>query len=208
MSKDTFLIGLTGSMGMGKSTTAQMFRDADVPVWDADAAVHQIYGQGGAAVQPLEQIRPQAVIDGAIDRNQLKQWIAEDSEALRQIEAVVHPLIARDRETFLAGLETDIAVLDIPLLLEGGLDRLVDLVLVVSVPPEVQRARILARNTMDLPMLETILAKQMPDSEKRARADRVIETLDIEATRKAVHDLLEEIRNNARDRARHRDYRA
>ncbi len=197
MSKGPFLIGLTGSMGMGKSTTAQMFRDAGVPVWDADAAVHELYGKNGAAVEPLARLRPQAQVNGAIDRVQLKQWIAEDIEALRQIEAIVHPLVTRDREAFLADLDTDIAVLDIPLLLERGTEDLVDLVLVVSAPPEIQKARILERGTMDLAMLETILAQQMPDSEKRARADRVIETIDKESTREAVQRLLEEIRNNA-----------
>ncbi len=197
MSKGPFLIGLTGSMGMGKSTTAQMFRDAGVPVWDADAAVHELYGKNGAAVEPLARLRPQAQVNGSIDRVQLKQWIAEDIEALRQIEAIVHPLVTRDREAFLADLDTDIAVLDIPLLLERGTEDLVDLVLVVSAPPEIQKARILERGTMDLAMLETILAQQMPDSEKRARADRVIETIDKESTREAVQRLLEEIRNNA-----------
>jgi len=197
VSKGPFLIGLTGSMGMGKSTTAQMFRDAGVPVWDADAAVHELYGKNGAAVEPLARLRPQAQVNGSIDRVQLKQWIAEDIEALRQIEAIVHPLVTRDREAFLADLDTDIAVLDIPLLLERGTEDLVDLVLVVSAPPEIQKARILERGTMDLAMLETILAQQMPDSEKRARADRVIETIDKESTREAVQRLLEEIRNNA-----------
>ena len=197
MSARRFLIGLTGSMGMGKSTTAQMFRDAGIPVWDADAVVHRLYAKGGRAVAPLARLRPQAQVGGAIDRSQLKQWISEDPDALADIEAVVHPLVAEDRERFLAGLETDIAVLDIPLLLESGADRLVDLVLVVSAPPEVQKARILERGEMDLAMLETILAKQMPDHEIRARADRVIETNDMESTRKAVQQLLKEIGENA-----------
>ncbi len=197
MSGRPFLIGLTGSMGMGKSTTAQMFRDEGVPVWDADAAVHAMYAPGGQAVAPIGVLRPEAIVEGGVDRRQLKKWISEDPGALGRIEAVVHPLLARDREAFLAGLETDIAVLDYPLLLESGADGLVDLVVVVSAPEQLQKARILERGTMDLAMLETILAKQMPDSEKRARADRVIETIDMETARKAVRDLLGEIRENA-----------
>ncbi len=197
MSGRPFLIGLTGSMGMGKSTTAQMFRDEGVPVWDADAAVHAMYAPGGQAVAPIGALRPEAIVEGGVDRGQLKKWISEEPGALGRIEAVVHPLLARDREAFLAGLETDIAVLDFPLLLESGADKLVDLVVVVSAPERLQKARILQRGTMDLAMLETILAKQMPDSEKRARADRVIETIDMETARNAVRDLLAEIRENA-----------
>ena len=197
MSARPFLIGLTGSMGMGKSTTAQMFRDEGIPVWDADAAVHDMYAPGGLAVAPIGALRPEAIVDGGVDRGQLKNWISEDPAALARIEGVVHPMLATDREAFLAGLETDIAVLDFPLLLESGADKLVDLVVVVSAPEQVQKARILERGTMDLPMLETILAKQMPDSEKRARADLVIETTDMETARKAVQNLLREIRENA-----------
>ena len=197
MSGRPFLIGLTGSMGMGKSTTAQMFRDEGIPVWDADAAVHRLYARGGAAVAPIARIYPDALVDGAVDRARLKERIAQDPGALARIEAVVHPLLARDREAFLAGLETDIAVLDFPLLLETGADRLVDMVLVVSVPEDVQKQRILARGTMDSAMLETILSRQMPDSEKRARADVVIETRDMKTARRAVRELLREIRENA-----------
>ncbi len=195
MTPRPFLIGLTGSMGMGKSTTAQMFRDEGVPVWDADAAVHRMYSAGGAAVAPLAQIRPQAIVDGAINRGRLKAWISENPDALAKIEAIVHPLLAMDRATFIAGLDTHIAVLDFPLLLESGAENLVDMVVVVSAPPDVQRERILQRGSMDSATLETVLAKQMPDSEKRARADLVIETLEMNATRRAVQDLLRRIKN-------------
>ncbi len=184
-------------MGMGKSTTAQMFRDEGIPVWDADAAVHRMYERGGAAVAPIGRIYPDALVDGAVDRARLKRVIAGDPGALARLEAVVHPLLAEDRETFLAGLETDIAVLDFPLLLESGADGLVDMVLVVSAPEKVQKERILARGTMDRATLETILARQMPDSEKRARADLVIETTDMESTRRAVRKLLRDIREDA-----------
>lgn len=194
MSKKHFLIGLTGSIGMGKTTTAEMFRQQGVPVWDADAVVHRLYDRGGAAVAPVAKLRPGAVVDGIVDRDALKKWIAKDASALARIEAVVHPLLARDRQAFLDGLKTRIAVLDFPLLFETGADELVDLSVVVSAPKEVQRARLLERDSMNPAMLETILSKQMPDAEKRARADVVIETTSMEGARKAVRALLERIR--------------
>lgn len=116
-----YVLGLTGSIGMGKSTTAQMFRDEGVPVWDADAAVHALYAKGGAAVAPVGALCPQAVVDGAIDRAQLKRWIAQDSTALHQLEGVVHPLVAADRAAFISGSDVPLVVLDVPLLLEGAL---------------------------------------------------------------------------------------
>lgn len=194
-----FIIGLTGSMGMGKSTTAKMFRDQGIPVWDADAVVHKMYAAGGAAVGPIQNIYPEAIIDGAVDRSALKSWISKDETALLQIEALVHPLLSADRTAFLAGLETDIAVLDFPLLFETGAEKNVDMVVVVSVPAPNQKQRILARKTMDKALLETILASQMPDIEKRAKADRVIETISLEATQKAVQTLLTQIRKDQLD---------
>lgn len=191
------LIGLTGSIGMGKSTTAQMFRDEGVPVWDADAAVHRLYDVGGAAVEPIRALFPDAIVGGAVDRKRLKARISRDPDALRQVEAVVHPLLHRDREAFFAGLDTDIAVLDFPLLFETGADERVDYIVVVSVPAHVQRARLKDRGTMDSVMLETILASQMPDREKRARADAVIETTSMEAARAAVRDILRRVREHA-----------
>lgn len=195
----TFIIGLTGSIGMGKSTTAAMFRDAGIPVWDADAAVHRLYSANGEAVPLIAKLRPAAVINDAVDRSQLKKWISQDPTALGRIEAVVHPLLAQDRSRFLAGLDTDIAVLDFPLLLETGAEDKVDLVVVVSVPANIQKERLLARGGMTSAVLDTILAAQMPDSEKRARADVIIETRVIEETEKAVHDLLTDIRKGRFD---------
>ena len=185
------VLGLTGSIGMGKSTTAGFFRDMGVPVWDADAAVHALYAKGGAAVAPLAALCPDAVQDGAIDRAALKRWIAADPTALGRIEAVVHPLVAQDRRAFLhENADAPLVVLDIPLLFEGGGAALCDATLVVSAPPEVQRARVLARPGMDEGTFAMILAKQMPDSEKRARATHVIETRTPDQTRAEVLALI------------------
>lgn len=181
----TYRLGLTGSIGMGKSTTAQMFRDLGVPVWDADAAVHRLYQ--GAAVGPVGALCPDAVNDGHIDRAALKRWIARDPSALQQLEAVVHPLVVADRKAFINASDSPVVVLDIPLLFETGAK--VDGVLVVTAPPDVQRARVLARPGMDDAQLDRILARQMPDAEKRSRADFVIETLDMDSTFSAVQDI-------------------
>lgn len=185
------ILGLTGSIGMGKSTTAGFFRDAGVPVWDADAAVHDLYAPGGDAVAPLAALHPGAVTAGAVDRAALRDWIAADPGALRQIEGVVHPLVARARAGFLAAhAAAPLVVLDVPLLFETGGEGYCDAVLVVTAPPEVQRARVLSRPGMTEGHFQTILAKQLPDAEKRARATHVIETLTPDQTRAAVLDLI------------------
>lgn len=190
-----FRLGLTGSIGMGKSTTAQMFADEGVPVWDADAAVHRLYAPGGAAALALAKVLPQAIdAAGGVDRAALKAMIAKDPAVIDQLNAVVHPLVAADRAAFLAETKAPIVLLDIPLLFEGKSEALCDAIVVVTAPPEVQRARVVARGTMDLAMLETILARQMPDAEKRARADYVIETTSLEAAREAVKNVLNDIR--------------
>ncbi|MFN7003812.1 MAG: dephospho-CoA kinase [Roseinatronobacter sp.] len=183
-----YRLGLTGSIGMGKSTTAGFFREIGVPVWDADAAVHRLYAPGGAAVGQVGALCPAAVVDGAIDRGALKDWIAQDKGALARLEAVVHPLVTDDRADFVKGVTGPLVVLDIPLLFEVGAD--VDGVLVVTAPPEVQRARVLARPGMTEAQLDAILARQMPDAEKRARADFVIETLDMDSARRDVQNLV------------------
>lgn len=187
-------VGLTGSIGMGKSTTAGFFADLGVPVWDADAAVHRLYATGGAAVDPIRALRPEAIRDGAVDRGRLKTWIADDPSALRQIEAVVHPLVARDRAEFLAAATAPIVLFDLPLLFETGVDAQMRRTIVVTAPPDLQRARVLERPGMTGAMLDTILAAQMPDAEKRARADYVIETRTLEQTARDVRHTLDALK--------------
>lgn len=192
----TVILGLTGSIGMGKSTTANFFHEAGIPVWDADAEVHRLYAPGGLAVEPLARICPSALKNGAIDRAALKDWIASDPSALSQIEAVVHPLVSSARTSFIkhhVASGTPLLLLDIPLLFESGADWLCDATLVVTSPPEVQRARVLARPGMTEAHFETILEKQMPDAEKRARATHVIETRTPEQTRSEVLSLIKRL---------------
>lgn len=189
-----FLLGLTGSIGMGKSTTARMFAEAGLDVWDADAAVHRMYAKGGSAVEPMRVLCPAAIVNGAVSREVLKTWIKEDPEALPQIELVVHPLVGQDREAFIARASSDIVVLDIPLLYETGGEGRVDAVAVVTAPADVQRERVMARGTMTEAQFENILSRQVPDAEKRARADFIIDTLTLEGAEKAVHDVIAEIR--------------
>lgn len=192
----TIVLGMTGSIGMGKSTTAGFFAEAGVPVWDADAEVHRLYAAGGAAVAPLARLCPEAERSGAIDRAVLKSWIAAEPTALKQIEAVVHPLVARSRAQFVDGhrkAKTPLILLDIPLLFESGADRLCDVTLTVSAPPETQHARVMARPGMTEAHFRTILAKQMPDAEKRVRATYVIETLTPEQTRHDVWQLIRKL---------------
>ena len=189
-----FRLGLTGSIGMGKSTTAKMFQQAGVPVWDADAAVHRLYAAGGAAVAPLAAVCPPALVHGGIDRGALKSWIADDTTALRQIERIVHPLVAVDRAAFIAQSSADIVVLDIPLLFETGGDAQMDATLTVTAPAALQRARVMARPGMTEALFASILAKQTPDAEKRARATHVIETLSLDSVRACVVALIAYIR--------------
>lgn len=195
----TFRLGLTGSIGMGKSTTARLFAEEGCAVWDADAAVHRLYARGGAGVAPVAAAFPEAVVDGAVDRGRLRRIIAGDAAALARIEAIVHPLVARDRAEFVATQEADVTVLDIPLLYETGAETGLDAVAVVSVAPEIQRDRVLARGTMSAPEFETILARQVPDAEKRARADYVIETDTMDHARAQVRAILAEIRKGLTD---------
>ncbi|OOY30207.1 dephospho-CoA kinase [Thioclava sp. F36-6] len=190
-----FLLGLTGSIGMGKSTTAAMFAEAGIPVWDADRTVHDLYAKGGAAVAPIAAAFPSAVKDGAVDRAELKKLLASDKKALTRLESIVHPLTTASRSDFIAAHpEADLMLLDIPLLFETGADAACDATLVVTAPAEVQRARVLERPDMTEAQLDFILSRQMPDAEKRRRATFVIETLDLEQTRQDVRNLITKIR--------------
>lgn len=188
-----FRLGLTGSIGMGKTTTAGFFAAEGIPVWDADTSVRRIYASGGAAIGPIGDRFPAAIADGAVDRAVLKQEIALNPQALGQIEALVHPLVATDRAEFLAQTVGRILVLDIPLLFEKGYEAEMDATLLVTAPPALQRARVMARPGMTEAMLDTILARQMPDAEKRSRATHIIETLGLEAARHGVLALIAHI---------------
>lgn len=179
---------------MGKSTTAAFFADEGIAVWDADAVVHGLYATGGAAVAPLSELFPDALQNGGIDRNRLKLWIERDSAALASIEAIVHPLVATDRAAFLTCARSDIVVLDIPLLFEKGTEAEMDATLLVTAPIALQRARVLSRPGMTEASLTAVLARQMPDSEKRARATHIIETLSFDAARACVRALIDHIR--------------
>ena len=191
-----FLLGLTGSIGMGKSTTAEMFAAEGVPVWDADAAVHRLYARGGAGVAAIQRLYPDAIVDNAVDRRTLKEWIARDPNALSRIEAAIHPLVAADRADFIAQASKEgspLVLLDIPLLFETGAEKWLDATVVVTAPAAIQRCRVLARPGMTEAQLEAILRRQMPDEEKRARATHIVETVTLDAARAAVRDLIARI---------------
>jgi len=186
---------------MGKSTTAKMFEAQGAPVYDSDAAVHALYSVGGAAVAPVEAAFPGVVVDGAIDRARLSAQVVGDPEALEKLEAIVHPLVGAHRIGFFEKAQRDghgIVVLDVPLLFETGGQRNVHKVVVVSAPAQVQRERVLARPGMTAEKFEAILARQLPDAEKRARADFVIDTgRGLDAARDQVRDILTLLRTSA-----------
>ena len=193
------LIGLTGSIGMGKSTTAAMFREAGVPVYDADAAVHDLYDEGGAAVGPVGEAFPGTVRGGRFDREALRQAVLGDPKALKRLNAIVHPLVGRDRARFFAKAEAegaDMVVLDIPLLFETGGHASVDAIVVASAPEEMQRERVLARPGMSPERLDAILAQQLADAEKRARAHFVVDTSrGLEPARRQVAEIIAALRH-------------
>ena len=187
------ILGLTGSIGMGKTTTAGMFRDRGIPVWDADATVHRLYGSDGPAPALLEAAFPGSTTDGAVDRDALRRIIAADATALDRINAIVHPLVAADRAAFLAETDASLAVLDVPLLFETGLDASVHRIAVVSTDAETQRTRVLARGTMTEADFAAILARQLPDAEKRARADYIIDTSTLALAQDMVDRIIAEL---------------
>lgn len=173
------ILGLTGSIGMGKSATASLFRDGGVPVYDADAAVHALYAEGGAAVAPIEEAFPGVAEKGTIDRQKLRARVLDDAAAMKRLEGIVHPLAGEAQLDFRRRAKEQgapFAVLDIPLLFETGGNRHCTYTLVVTAPAEVQRARVLARPGMTEEAFEAILARQMPDADKRARADFILST--------------------------------
>ena len=187
------ILGLTGSIGMGKSTTAEMFEALGVPVWDADAAVARAYAKNGAAVPLLSAAFPEVISESTVDRDALRTLVLKNPEALKKLENIIHPLVAEDRAAFLAEETAPLVVLDIPLLFETGLDQAVDKIAVVSVSARIQRERVLARGTMSAAQLEMILAKQLPNAEKRSRADYVIPTDTLEGARAKVVEIVEEL---------------
>lgn len=193
------VIGLTGSIGMGKTTTAGMFADHGIPFWNADEAVHRIYAKGGSAVPPLAALFPEALEDGAISRDRLKRIIAKDPSALERIERIVHPLLAEDRQSFLARNSDGIVLLDIPLLFEAGLDTICDVTVTVSTTPDQQRARVLARPGMTEEQFDLIRARQLPDEVKRARATYVIDTSTLEGAEAAVKSVIARIKGKNDD---------
>lgn len=186
------VVGLTGSIGMGKSVVTAMFADAGVPVFDADAVVHQLQGQGGPLVIAIEAAFPGSTTDNGVDRVRLGVMVFGDPDQLKRLEAIVHPAVAEAREAFLAEHnDAPMVVFDIPLLLEKGRPANVDVVVVVSAPADAQRARVLARAGMTPEKFEKILALQMPDAEKRALADYVIDTgTTLAATRARVREVI------------------
>jgi dephospho-CoA kinase len=188
-------IGLTGSIGMGKSTTAQLFRDEGIAVFDSDAIVHELYQ--GAAVEPIAHSFPQVLENGVINRAKLADIVLKNPQALKQVEEIVHPLVWSERDKFFkAKQETgaNLVVYDIPLLFEKGVDSSVDVIVVVSATSETQKARVLARTGMTVEKFEALKSKQMSDLEKRARADFIIDTsLGLESARQQVHEILEKL---------------
>ena len=188
------ILGLTGSIGMGKSTTAKLFAEAGVPVYDADAAVHMLYE--GEAVPAIEAAFPGTTVNGKVDRNKLSARVVHDPAAIKRLEQIVHPMLGASRQKFLDDAERSgapVAVVDVPLLFETGGEKRVDAVVVVTTTPEIQRQRILARDNMTSEKLDAILARQLPDAEKRRRADFVVDTSDgTDPVRLRIRDILNE----------------
>ena len=192
----TFKLGLTGSIGMGKSTTAQMFAELGIPVWDADAAVHKLYSTGGAAVPAIQELYPEAIEHGDVARPALKRLIQSNENVLSEIERIVHPLVAVDRQNFIGISDSDIVLLDIPLLFETNGDKHMDAIACVNIDPETQRERVLQRNTMTEEQFEQILNKQLPNDVKCSQSDFVIQTENLDHTKEQVAHIIELIRKD------------
>jgi len=188
------ILALTGSIGMGKSTTAKMFAEAGVPVYDADAAVHKIYE--GEAAPAIEAAFPGTTANGKVDRAKLSAKVVHNQAAIKQLEQIVHPMLGASRKKFLDDAERSgapVVVMDIPLLFETGGEKRVDAVVVVTTTPEIQRQRILARDNMTGEKLDAILARQLPDAEKRKRADFVVDTSHgLDPVRARIRDILDQ----------------
>jgi dephospho-CoA kinase len=188
------ILGLTGSIGMGKSTTAKLFGEAGVPVYDADATVHGLYE--GEAAAAIEAAFPGTTADGKVDRNRLSAQVVHDPAAIRRLEGIVHPMLGASRQKFLHDAERSgvpVVVVDVPLLYETGGEKRVDAVVVVTTTPEIQRERVLARDNMSGERLDAILARQLPDAEKRKRADFVVDTSHgLDPVRARIRDILSE----------------
>jgi len=188
------ILGLTGSIGMGKSTTAKLFAEAGVPVYDADATVHELYE--GEAVPAIEAAFPGTTVDGKIDRARLSAQVVHDPAAIKRLEQIVHPMLGASRQKFLDDAERSgapVVVVDVPLLYETGGEKRVDAVVVVTTTPENQRQRILSRDNMTEEKLDAILARQLPDAEKRRRADFVVDTSHgLDPVRARIRDILDQ----------------
>ena len=194
----TIILGLTGSIGMGKTTTAKMFAKYGIPVWEADTSVHKLYSKEGEAVELFKEKLPSSIVNNEVSRAELKKLINDDERNLKTIETLVHPLVSNDRKRFVKAAEKKkipLIVLDIPLLFEKGHEKSVDYIAVVSVTKETQRKRVLKRNTMTPEMVEKILGIQMSDAEKRQKADFVIITDTLEQAEIKVLEIITKLKD-------------
>lgn len=194
----TIILGLTGSIGMGKTTTAKMFAKYGIPVWEADTSVHKLYSKEGEAVELFKEKFPSSIVNNEVNRAELKKLINDDERNLKTIETLIHPLVSNDRKRFVKAAEKKnipLIVLDIPLLFEKGHEKSVDYIVVVSVTKETQRKRVLKRNTMTSEMVEKILKIQMSDAEKRQKADFVIITDTLEQAEIKVLEIITKLKD-------------
>lgn len=190
-----FRLGLTGSIGMGKSTTAGFFRAAGIPVWDADATVHNLYAAGGAGARAIAAEFPDAIEDGAVSRPALKKILGLDPRRMKRVEQLIHPLVAADRASFLADTSADLVLLDIPLLYETGAQGQCDAVLLCTAPAALQKARVLARPGMTEQQFSYLHSLQIADAEKRKLADHIVETLSLDSVQAYVSALIAHLRS-------------